>query len=231
MAPTEQPPLQASLRVAMDALGLQVSSQQNDMLLHYLSLLQRWNKVYNLTAVREPGQMLTLHLVDCLATVKPIRRHLATRANARLLDVGSGAGLPAVVIAALNPTLAVTSVEAVGKKAAFIRQVAAELNLPNLFSEHARVEGMEAHPFDIVISRALASLRDFVDLTRARLSADGVWIAMKGKPPTREMAALPADVLVFHVEQLQIPGLNAERCLVWIRPRHHLETSPQRPSA
>ena len=217
MAPTEQPPLQASLLAATDALGLQVSSRQTDALLRYLSLLQHWNNVYNLTAVREPGQMLTLHLVDCLATIEPIRRHLATRAKARLLDVGSGAGLPAVVIAALNPTMVVTSVDAVGKKAAFIRQVAAELNLPNLVSEHARVEDMEADPFDVVISRAFASLGDFVKLTRDRLKADGVWIAMKGRPPTEEIAALPDDVLVFHVEHLGVPGLNAERCLVWMK--------------
>lgn len=231
MVTTEQPPLQASLRAAADAMGLQISAPQTDALLHYLTLLQRWNKVYNLTAVREPGQMLTLHLVDCLATIEPIRRHLAARTDARLLDVGSGAGLPAVVIAALNPTLAVTSVETVGKKAAFIRQVATELHLPNLSAEHARVEAMKAQPFDMVISRAFASLPDFVKLTRHHLKANGVWIAMKGKPPTHEMAELPDDVQMFHVEPLQIPGLDAERCLVWIRPRQRLETSPQRPSA
>ena len=213
--------LQAGLNTAAAALGLGVSLEQIDTLLRYLFLLQRWNGVYNLTSVREPEQMLTLHLADCLALMAPLRRQLAAGSGAqggvRLLDVGSGAGLPGVVIAALNPDVAVTCVETVGKKAAFVQQVASELALRNLSSEHARVERLRAAPFNVITSRAFASLPDFVKLTRALLAPDGVWMAMKGKRPVDELALLPAEVDVFHVEPLTVPGLTAERCLVWMK--------------
>lgn len=198
-------------------LALGVSPPQIDALLRYLSLLQRWNGVYNLTSVREPDQMLTLHLADCLALVGPLRKWLGPRSGTRLLDVGSGAGLPGVVIAALNPSITVTCVEAVGKKAAFVRQIAGELVLSNLRSEHSRVERLSTPPFDVITSRAFASLADFVDLTRQHLAPGGAWLAMKGKRPDEELAALPDDVELFHVEQLIVPGLAAERCLVWLR--------------
>ena len=184
-----------------------------------MALLARWNATYNLTAVRDPAEMRVQHLADCLAVVEPLRRQLGQRA-ARLLDVGSGGGLPGVVLAVADANWDVTCVDAVGKKAAFIRQVAAELALPNLHAEHARVEALKkAPPFDVIASRAFASLADFVRLTRPLLAADGVWMAMKGKRPDDEIAALPADTEVFHVEPLAVPGLDAERCLVWMRPR------------
>jgi 16S rRNA (guanine527-N7)-methyltransferase len=151
-----------------------------------------------------------------LAAVPPLQRHLGGRA-ARLLDVGSGAGLPGTVIAALCPAIVVTCVEPVGKKAAFVRQVAAELQLPNLVVEQGRVE-LGTGRFDIVMSRAFASLKDFTSLTRERIDRDGVWVAMKGRRPDDEIASLPETVRVFHVEQLTVPGLQAERCLVWMRP-------------
>ena len=179
-------------------------------------MLQRWNSTYNLTAVRDPAQMLTQHLADCLAMVQPLRRFCG-EAPCRLLDVGSGAGLPGVVISALNPQFDVTCVDAVGKKAAFVRQVAGELRLPNLHVEHARVERLKLPPFHVVTSRAFASLDDFTQLTRAHLAADGAWLAMKGKQPAEEIDNLPADVEVFHVEQISVPGLDAARCLVWMR--------------
>ncbi len=187
------------------------------MLIAYLALLQRWNGTYNLTAVRNPAQMLTQHLADCLALIQPLRRFCGSGARC-LLDVGSGGGLPGVVIAALNPQIDVTCVDAVGKKAAFVRQVAGELQLRNLHAEHARVEQLQSSAFDIVTSRAFASLADFIRLTRRHLTVDGAWLAMKGKHPTEEIDNLPADVEVFHVEQLSVPGLDAARCLVWIRP-------------
>jgi 16S rRNA (guanine527-N7)-methyltransferase len=184
----------------------------------YLALLAKWNAAYNLTAVRDPAQMRLQHLADCLAVVEPLRRHLAAR-PARILDVGSGGGLPGVVLAAAEPSWDVTCVDSVGKKAAFIRQVAGELALPNLHAEHARVEDLRALPFDTIVSRAFASLGDFVRRTRPLLAPGGVWMAMKGKRPDDEIAALPAGFEAFRVEPLLVPGLDADRCLVWMRPR------------
>jgi len=207
--------LSAALDAICAPLGLRPTAAQAAALLAYLALLQRWNATYNLTAVRDPAQMLTQHLADCLALMPPLQQH---RAQGRLLDVGSGGGLPGVVVAVMLPGLDVTCVDTVGKKAAFIRQVAAALQLPNLHGEHARVEQLRAAPFDVVTSRAFASLADFTRLTRDLLAPAGVWLAMKGKPPDDEIAALPPEVEVFHVEQLQVPGLDAQRCLVWMRP-------------
>jgi 16S rRNA (guanine527-N7)-methyltransferase len=185
----------------------------------YLALLAKWNAAYNLTAVRDPAQMRVQHLADCLAVVAPLRRQLGPRAQARILDVGSGGGLPGIVLAAAEPGWDVTCVDAVGKKAAFVRQVAGELALPNLHAEHARVEALQAPPFDVITARAFAALPDFVRLTRPLLAPDGVWLAMKGKRPDDEIAALPGNVEVFHVEPLIVPGLDADRCLIWMRPR------------
>lgn len=185
-------------------------------------MLARWNGTYNLTAVRDPAAMRVQHLSDCLAVVPPLARHAAaTRYDmrGRLLDVGSGGGLPGVVIATLLSGWDVTCVDAVGKKVAFVRQVAGDLGLKNLFAAHSRVEALKAPPFDVITSRAFATLADFVALSRPLLAASGVWLAMKGQRPDAEIAALPADVEVFHVEQLQVPQLDAQRCLVWMRLR------------
>lgn len=220
MAPDDAA-LRASISEICRALAVDASLAQVDDLADFLSLLQKWNATYNLTAVRDPAQMLVQHLADCLAVITPLRRRLGESsavAPRRLLDVGSGGGLPGAVIAIMQPDLDVTCVDTVGKKAAFTRQVAGELTLRNLHAEHARVEQLAGRPFDVITSRAFASLPDFVNLTRKHLASDGVWLAMKGKHPDAEMAALPADVTVFHVEQLQVPGLAAERCLIWMRP-------------
>jgi 16S rRNA (guanine527-N7)-methyltransferase len=194
-------------------LGLTPTTGQIAALLGYLGLLQRWNARYNLTAVRDRASMLTHHLADCLAVVRPLQRQLA---QGRVLDVGSGGGLPGVVIAVMLPALDVTCVDAVGKKAAFVRQVAGTLSLSNLQTAHARVEALRAAPFDLITSRALASLGEFCSLTRALRAPGGLWMAMKGKRPSAEIDALPPDVSVFHVEPLVVPGLDAERCLVWM---------------
>ena len=206
----------ALLRQGVQALGLDVTDGQITRLLDFLALLQKWNKVYNLTAVRDPREMLTHHLLDSLAAVAPLRRHLAGR-GARLLDVGSGGGLPGVVFAICCPEVDVSCVDTVAKKAAFIQQAAAALQLPNLHGIHARVETL-AGPFDVVSCRAFASLADFTAWSRQALAPGAVWLAMKGKHPQDEIGALPADVEVFHVEQLAVPGLDAERCIVWMRP-------------
>ncbi|HKW83708.1 MAG TPA: 16S rRNA (guanine(527)-N(7))-methyltransferase RsmG, partial [Burkholderiaceae bacterium] len=162
-------------------------------------------------------EMLVQHLFDCLAVVGPLVRELP-KGPARLLDVGSGGGLPGVVLAMLVPELDVTCVDTVGKKAAFIRQAGVELGLRNLRAEHSRVEALRVTPFDVVSSRAFASLVEFTRLTRGHVGESGIWMAMKGKRPDDEIAALPADVEVFHVEPLTVPELAAERCLVWLRP-------------
>ena len=205
-----------TLQAAATELGLELSDTQLDQLLAYLALLQKWNKVYNLTAVRDPAQMLSHHMVDSLSALPPLLRH---GAPARLMDVGAGGGLPGVVIAICCPGTDVTCVDAVAKKATFIQQVAAELKLPNLHGVHSRVEQLTTEPFGVITSRAFASLVDFTSLTRRHLTEGAVWMAMKGQHPVDEIAALPADVEVFHVEQLAVPGLDAQRCIVWMRPK------------
>jgi 16S rRNA (guanine527-N7)-methyltransferase len=216
--------LRAQLQAGAEALALGLTDAQITQLLDFLALLQKWNKVYNLTAVRDPREMLTHHLLDSLAAVAPLRRQVAAlqqggaRAPVRLLDVGSGGGLPGVVFAICCPEVDVSCVDTVGKKAAFIQQAAVALKLRNLHGVHARVETLTT-PFDIISCRAFASLPDFVTWSRAALAAPhGVWLAMKGKHPEDEIAALPADVSVFHVEQLAVPGLDAERCIIWMKP-------------
>lgn len=216
--------LEHALREGINTLGLELSEAQITQLLDFLALLQKWNKVYNLTAVRDPQEMLTHHLLDSLAAVPPLRRHVAQRGQGgaihpgpRLLDVGSGGGLPGVVFAICCPEVDVSCVDTVAKKAAFIQQAAGTLGLSNLHGIHARVETL-AGPFDVVSCRAFAALADFTAWSRQALAPHGVWLAMKGKHPHDEIAALPADVSVFHVEQLTVPGLQAERCILWLRP-------------
>ncbi|WP_137919367.1 16S rRNA (guanine(527)-N(7))-methyltransferase RsmG [Hydrogenophaga sp. 2FB] len=216
--------LRTTLQAGLQQLKLDLDARQVDLLLAYLGLLQKWNNVYNLTAVRDPVEMVTHHLLDSLAAIGPL--HLQTEGRAlHLLDVGSGGGLPGVVIAIVCPQIQVSCVDTVAKKAAFIQQAAATLQLSNLRGIHARVETLNAlsgQGYDVICSRAFASLADFVNWSRSALNPDGgVWMAMKGKYPTDELAVLKTDapaVDVFHVEQLQVPGLDAERCIVWMRP-------------
>jgi 16S rRNA (guanine527-N7)-methyltransferase len=240
MTNTQNTPLIASeskLQSAAETLALSLSDDQVSKLLAYLTLIQKWNKVYNLTAIRDPAEMLTHHLLDSLAVVAPLRIRLAALAYDldgadeegkivkeggkdylyRLLDVGAGAGLPGVVIAICCPDIHVTCVDAVAKKMAFVQQVATELKLPNLKALHARVETL-TEKYDIITSRAFATLLDFVTGSRAALKpVTGIWLAMKAKDTSVEVAELPNDVAVFHVEQLVVPGLDAKRCIVWMR--------------
>jgi 16S rRNA (guanine527-N7)-methyltransferase len=214
--------LEPKLRAGLAALGLPLSDAQVASLLAYLALIGKWNKVYNLTAVREPDEMLTHHLLDSLAVIAPLRRQLAQMMPGaegqvlRLLDVGSGAGLPGVVIAICCPAIQVDCVDTVGKKAAFIQQAAVTLRLPNLRGLHARVENL-TDTYQVISSRAFASLADFTNWSVRALAPQGVWMAMKGKRPDDELAALAPVVNVFHVEQLNVPSLDAERCLIWMK--------------
>lgn len=208
--------LQAELEQGLKQLQLELNEAQAGQLLDYLELLQKWNRVYNLTAVRDPQEMLTHHLLDSLAAVRPLQRHVEQNGARTLLDVGSGGGLPGVVFAICCQELQVSCVDTVGKKAAFIQQVAAGLRLSNLRGIHARVEKL-TDTYDVVSSRAFATLKDFTDWSEQALTNDGVWLAMKGKEPVEEMAELSAGVKVFHVEQLAVPMLDAQRCIVWMR--------------
>ena len=208
--------LEAGLRSGAQALGLALSDAQIQHLLDYAALIQKWNKVYNLTALRDPADMLTHHLLDSLTAIAPLRRHTQGQ-SIKVLDVGSGGGLPGVVLAICMPELNVSCVDTVAKKAAFVQQVAVSLKLPNLRGLHARVESL-TDPYQVICSRAFASLPDFVTWSRSALAEGGVWMAMKGKHPQGEIDALPADVKVFHVEPLTVPGLDVERCMVWMKP-------------
>lgn len=215
--------LRATLQAGLQSLGLALDARQIDQLLDFQGLLQKWNKVYNLTSVRDPAEMVTHHLLDSLAVVRPLLKQVGER-PIKLLDVGSGGGLPGVVIAIACPQIDVTCVDTVAKKAAFIQQAAATLRLANLRGLHARVETLNAlsgPAYDVVGARAFASLLDFTRWSREALGQGGMWMAMKGKHPTDELATLYSEggaVDVFHVEPLQVPGLDAERCIVWMRP-------------
>jgi 16S rRNA (guanine527-N7)-methyltransferase len=208
------------LRDGLRNLNLGLDDRQIAQLLTYVAMIGKWTKVYNLTAVRDPAEMMTHHLLDSLAAVPPLRRQLKQMGlehGARLLDVGAGAGLPGVVIAICCPTVMVTCVDTVAKKAAFIKQAALELRLANLTGLHQRVEQV-AEPFNVICSRAFASLGDFARWSAKALAPGGAWMAMKGKLPTSEIDALDKGIDMFHVEQLTVPGLEAERCIVWMRP-------------
>lgn len=250
---SQPPPLEAGQRLdeALAQLQLTPDAHQREQLLAHLALLAKWNAVYNLTAVRDPAQMLAQHLFDCL-TVLPVLRdpvragrdHLAD--GAVVLDVGSGGGLPGVVLAICAPGVQVHCVDAVAKKAAFVRQVRAELGLTNLFAHHARVEQLRVRPVGpagaqpiaqggaapvpqgeagtvppvtLAISRAFASLADFVRLTQGLLAPQGVWAAMKGAMPDDELRELPAGVHLLAAITLGVPQLDARRHLLLLQGR------------
>lgn len=207
----------ARLGAAAAQLQVALTDRQNQQLLDYLGLLAKWTQVYNLTAVREPEAMFTHHLLDSLSVVAPLLRETAGQPTA-LLDVGSGAGLPGVVIAICCPHIRVTCIDTVAKKAAFVQQAAVTLQLPNLRGQHGRAEQV-TQPHGVVSSRAFATLADFVSVSQKALAPGGIWLAMKGKAPDAEQVELPVDVDVFHVEQLTVPGLDASRCIAWMRKK------------
>lgn len=217
-APDGQPPGREAVQQVVDRLGVPLPAEAVDRLTAYVALLLRWNSTYNLTALRDNRQVLTHHLADCLAILPTLRRVLAGRAAPRLLDVGSGGGLPGIVIAIAEPAWQVRCIDTVGKKAAFIRQAGGELALGNVHAIHGRVEQQRGADHDAIVSRAFATLSDFTRWSGGALKADGVWVAMKGGVPHDEMAALPPGVQVFHVEHLHVSGLDAARCLVVMKP-------------
>lgn len=200
-----------TLSEGIAALGVTLPAGAADRLAAYLALLAKWNRTYNLTAIRDPGEMVTHHLLDSLAVLPVIETSVpAGRRNLRIADVGSGAGLPGLVLAMVRPDWRVTSIETVEKKAAFQRQVGIELGLHNVNVCCGRVENVEEN-FDITISRAFASLADFVRLA-GHLSP--CLLAMKGAYPADEIAALPSGWRVLASDELTVPGLGAERHLL-----------------
>lgn len=203
---------QALLDAGLKQANISLSAEKVQKLLDYLALIQKWNKVHNLTAVRDPNEMVTLHLLDSLVVLPHVHAK-------RLLDVGSGAGLPGIVLAICKPEMHVTTIDSVSKKASFMRQVKAELALDNLDVVAGRVEQLRpAQPFDVVISRAFSELQLFLNLTKHLIAADGHWLAMKGVYPHDELAKIvniPQAVLK-QVLALQVPGLDAQRHLVFL---------------
>jgi 16S rRNA (guanine527-N7)-methyltransferase len=195
-------------------LAVPLAKSQVGRLVAYVRLIERWNATYNLTAIRQPRDMVVQHILDCLAATAALARRRGDGSGERLLDVGSGAGLPGIVIAIAATEREVVCIDSVGKKAAFITQAAGALGLKNVSAVHGRVESLARGRFDVIASRAFASLADFVAATRPLLKQRGTWMAMKGKMPDAELADLAG--LTFHVEPLQVPELSAERCLVWI---------------
>jgi 16S rRNA (guanine527-N7)-methyltransferase len=205
---------QASLLAAGVAeMGLDVSRETQEKLLQYLSLLNKWNKVYNLTAVRDPLEMVTLHLLDSLSVLPYIDAK-------NLLDVGSGGGLPGIVLAICLPSLQVTTIDTVQKKAIFMLQVKGELGLSNLKVVHARVENYQpSEKFEAIISRAFSDIALFIKLTQHLLAKNGQWLAMKGQAPHLELEGLELNSLTVKVNKiipLKVAGLEAERHLAII---------------
>jgi 16S rRNA (guanine527-N7)-methyltransferase len=209
--------LAARLRMGADALGCPVDEWQERSLLDYLELLAKWNRVYNLSGIRKPEDMLVQHLFDCLAPIPFVVQQFGEEGQ-HVLDVGSGGGLPGIVWAIMLRHR-FTCVDTVAKKASFIQEAASRLALANVRAVHARAETLPARQFDLVVARAFASLPDLVAMTTLQLKERGYWLALKGKTPEGERAALPLDVEVFHVEQLTVPQLDARRCLVCMRRR------------
>ena len=215
-APAEKQALEASLQQGAQALGIELDQQQQQQMLAYLALLAKWNRTYNLTSIREPAQMMTHHLLDSLAVVP------AFAAAEHVLDVGSGGGLPGVILAIwaakAKPAMRVSMIDTVHKKTAFLTQVKAELGLGNVTVHTARVEQLQvAQKFDVITSRAFAELADFINWSAHLLTDNGQFIALKGVQPDEEIARLPAGWEVTEVQPLKVPGLDAERHLIFIK--------------
>ena len=223
--------MEQQLADAAEQLGLGITDDQRTTLIAYLGQMQRWNKTYNLTAVRDPEQMLVQHIIDSLSVVRPLQDGTGGTSgtdgniNARTVaDVGSGGGLPGVVLAVMCPHWQIHCIDAVEKKTAFVRQMASVLRLPNLHAVHARIEKLPSLKADIIVSRAFASLADFAALSGRHLADDGKLAAMKGRLPADEITTLEAGTQwrVEKVQTLHVPYLDAQRCLVWISRQGNL---------
>lgn len=218
LKPHERLQLLKALMNDLAVMGLDLNEDQLSRLIDYLALLVKWNAVYNLTAIRDPQMMLTQHLADCLAIIKPIEQRWGEGRQLRIVDVGCGAGLPGMVLAIARPNWHVTGIDTVAKKVAFVQQVIAELRLPNAVARQERVERMSDELYQIAVCRAFSSVAEFVRVAGHLVEATGDMLAMKGVLPASEIAELPQDWQVAHVDVLQVPRLDAKRQLAWIRP-------------
>lgn len=203
------------IQSAMAALSMESDAGVAALMLQYLEQLQRWNRTYNLTAIRDPERMLVQHVFDSLAVIPPLRQ-MACGQDKHVVDMGSGAGLPGIILAICEPGWQLTCVDAVQKKTAFIQQVAGILGLSNVRAVHGRIEALEPLAADIVISRAFASLSDFVRLSERHLNDSGMMLAMKGHILDEEHEELVqgTDWRIAQVLPLQVPALDAQRCLI-----------------
>ena len=201
------------LEAGIDRLELDLPPETRGKLLAYLELLQKWNKVYNLTAIRQPEQMVSHHLLDSLATLP----HLW---GGRWLDVGCGAGIPGLVLAIARPQWQFTLLDSNSKKTGFVQQAAIDLKLNNVAVVCTRVENWQTkEKFDGIISRAFANIADFISATRHLLAGQGRWVAMKGEPSQEELQQLPASAEIEQVISLDVPELDAARCLVVLKAK------------
>jgi 16S rRNA (guanine527-N7)-methyltransferase len=211
------------LEQACKTLLLEPTNTQKEQLLEYLAQLLKWNQTYNLTAIRDPEQALIQHVFDSLAVVKPMTDYFLAQSitEGTLLDVGSGAGLPAVILGIMIPTSQISCVDPVDKKMTFVRQVAGILKLSNVEAVHNRVENLATGPYDVVISRAFASLDDFAQLAGSKVKKKGLLLAMKGKHPKEEIEIMEKNTtwVAEKVEPLKVPQLDAQRCLVWMKDK------------
>jgi len=211
----------SKLDAGLAEMQLELSQEKRERLIAYLQLIHKWNMVHNLTAVRDPLEMVTLHLLDSLSVLPHIQKADTSPAK-YLLDVGAGAGLPSIPLAICLPELQVTAIDSVQKKASFMRQVKGELGLTNFHVEAGRVEALlKDHAFDIIISRAFSEISLFIKLTRHLLANDGQWLAMKGVQPDAELVELnklQLDIQVIKTLPLHVAGLHAERHLVFLHP-------------
>lgn len=214
------PVLQERLGEGLRQLGWELEKSQQQKLLDYLQLLSRWNRVYNLTAIRDPLEMLTHHVLDSLAAVPEIAMHARCtgEGRGRVLDVGSGGGLPGIPLAIVRPDLDVQLVDVVQKKTAFLMQAKTELGLSNLSVATARIETLSPSSlggaFDVITSRAFSELANFVSLAKGLLKKEGRFVALKGLYPEAELRNLPLGWRIVAVHPLAVPGLQAERHLV-----------------
>lgn len=197
------------------ALGADITSEQVDKLAAYLELLLKWNRVFNLTSIRTVREGILKHVLDSLSLVPYLKREGAQK-PASIVDVGSGGGFPAAVLAICMPEVTVYSVDAVAKKSAFVTQAASQLSLPNLKAKHCRIEEI-GMVFDMAVCRAFSSLKLFSELTDGCVKPGGVWVAMKGKKPEAEIAELPEAFRVTGMTEVFVPGLGEERTFVEFR--------------
>ena len=212
MAILDTKALKASLSAGVQEMGLALNEAQIDQMLAYLALLSKWNAVYNLTAIRDPQEMVKRHLLDSLSAAPAF-------VDARnVLDVGAGGGLPGMMLAIAYPQTRISMIDTVSKKTAFLSQAKAELGLSNVTVFTGRVEQLEVtEKFDVITSRAFSELCNFINWSGHLLAEGGQFIAMKGVAPAQEIERLPAGWAVTGVQPLQVPGLNAERHLVFVR--------------